>query len=177
MPSSLTASRSAAVLLAVNTTYKRFPYADALYAGDFLWWKSNHKEVFTTFKGEKWTQDHTSAERYGVNRIKGVNKSGLGTQFLHINGNSGFQAINLAYLFGARRILLIGFDMKLGPKGEKHWHPDHPAPMVQGQTFGEWMHKGAVLAKDLLAAGCDVVNCTPGSAMSCFRMGELEKEL
>lgn len=133
--------------------------------------------MHATFKGEKWTQDHTAAERYKLNRIKGINRSGLGLEYLHINGNSGFQAINLAYLFGARRILLVGFDMKLGPKGEKHHHPDHPSPLMQGMTFGEWIHKGATLAKDLERNGCDVINCSAETALTCFRRGELEKEL
>jgi hypothetical protein len=177
LPLTVPISADRHILLVVNSTYQRFLNAHVLYAGDHLWWKGMHADVFARFKGEKWTQDSTSAERYKLNRIKGINKTGLGHQFIHLNGNSGFQAINLAFLFGARRMLLIGFDMKLGPNGEKHWHPDHPAPMVQGQTFGEWMHKGATLAKDLAAAGCEVINCTPGSAMSCFPMGTLEKEL
>jgi hypothetical protein len=165
------------VLLCVNSTFRLFPNADVLYAGDFLWWKTHHQEVHTTFKGEKWTQDHTAAERFKLNRIKGINKAGLGREYLHVNGNSGFQAINLAYLFGCRKIVLVGFDMKLGPNGEKHWHKDHPSPLMQGMTFGEWIHKGAKLAKDLEAAACDVANCTPGSALTCFRVSTLEKEL
>lgn len=164
-------------LVVVNSTFLRFPHAHALYAGDFLWWKTMHQQVHKDFRGEKWTQDATSAERYKINRVKGINKPGLGTSNIHLNGNSAFQAINLAYLFGSRRLLLIGFDMKLGPNGEKHWHPDHPAPMVQAQVFGEWIHKATILAKDLAAMKCEVINCTPGSALSCFPMGELEKEL
>jgi len=165
------------VLVVTNTTYRLFPYADVLYGGDMLWWKHMHKEVERNFKGEKWTQDHSAAQRYGLQRIKGINKSGLGTQYVHINGNTGFQAINLAYLFGSRRVLLTGFDMKLGPKGEKHWHADHPAPMVQGQTFGEWIHKAATMAKDAQRLGLEIVNCTPGSALTCWPVSTLEIEL
>ena len=94
-----------------------------------------------------------------------------------MNGNSGAGAINLAYHFGARRILLIGMDMKPGANGEKHWHPDHPKPMVQGQQFEEWRLKMGVLAKDLAAEGVTVINCTPGSALTCFPMSDLEQEL
>jgi hypothetical protein len=165
------------VLVVVNTTHRLFPYADVLYAGDMLWWKFNYQEVARTFKGEKWTCDHSAAERYGAHRIKGVNKSGLGTQYLHINGNSAAQALNLAYLFGSRRVLLTGYDMKLGPNAEKHWHGDHPKPLVQGQTFGEWIHKFATMAKDAARLGLEVVNCTPGSALSCWPMSTLEIEL
>ncbi len=68
-------------------------------------------------------------------------------------------------------------DMQTGPHGEKHWHADHPKPMVQGQMFEEWIKKMGVLAKDLKAEGIEVVNCTPGSALKHFPMGDLEQEL
>ena len=61
-------------------------------------------------------------------------RNGLGKRGLRVNGNSGAGAINLAYHFGARRILLVGMDMKPGPNGEKHWHPDHPKPLVQASS-------------------------------------------
>ena len=77
---------------------------------------------------------------------------------------------------GARRILLIGYDMR-EINGRKHWHPDHPAPCVQKQQFGEWIHKFRKLAEDLKAAQCEVINCTPKSALQCFPMGDMEQEL
>ena len=180
---SLTAEQVAAVsgrgmkLIAVNATYKIAHHADVLYAGDFLFWKIYLADIKKNFAGQLWTQDGSAAERYKINYLKGVNEIGLGKKFVHMNGNSGFQAINLAYLFGCRRVLLLGFDMKTGPKGEKHWHADHPNQLMQAQCFGDWIHKSTKLAEDLAAAGCDVVNCTPGSALTCFRVGTIEKEL
>lgn len=170
------------MLLVVNSTFRTFMDADALYGGDFLWWKAMHlptaeRPTVREFKGEKWTQDHRAKENWKINWIKCANRPGLGREVLHSNGNSGFQAINLAFLFGARKIVLVGFDMKLGPKGEKHHHKDHPEPCVQGQTFGQWMLNGAVLAKDLEKVGCDVANCSAETAMTCFRRSTLEKEL
>ena len=104
-------------------------------------------------------------------------KDGLGKRGLRVNGSSGAGAINLAYHFGVRRILLISMDMKPGQNGEKHWHPDHPKPLVQGQQFEEWRKKMGVLAADLKTEGVTVVNCTPGSALTCFPMGHLSTEL
>lgn len=165
-------------VIAVNATYKAAPQANTLYSGDFLFFKTYITDIRATFKGAVWTQDSSAAARWPeIRRIKGVNREGLGREHIHINGNSGAQAINLAYLWKAKRIVLLGYDMKLGPKGERHHHADHPKPCVQNQTFLEWMHKLAKVARDLKAEGVDVVNCTPGSAMTCFRMGELEKEL
>jgi hypothetical protein len=180
-------SKPGLVLLTVNSTFRTFMDADMLYAGDHLWWKgmmlpTAEKPTVREFKGEKWTQDRTAYEKFNhvlkMNWIKARNTPGLGTaNDIHMNGNSGFAAINLAYLLGSRRIVLVGFDMKLGPKGEKHHHKDHPVPMVQGQTFDQWIRYGAVLAKDLERHGCDVANCTTDTALTCFRRSTLEKEL
>jgi hypothetical protein len=167
--------------ITVNSTVFKYPVdPDVVYAGDFLWWKVNDREAkMRTFGGsDRWTCDRTAAERYQLNWVKGVNALGLGRgPNIHTNGNSGAQAINLAYLFGCRRILLLGFDMKPGPKGEKHWHPDHPSPLMQGMCFGDWIHKLNHLAVDLKKEGVSVVNCTPGSALTCFPMSTIEKEL
>jgi len=55
-----------------------------------------------------------SAKRKGVGL--GVNNE------LGWNGNTGCLAINLALVLGASPIYLLGFDMKLSPKGENNWH-------------------------------------------------------
>lgn len=166
-------------IIAVNTTYKKFSVSAPMvvYACDYLWWRHHHAAIPKALHARCWTQDRSSAERFNLKFVRQASRPGLGEKVLQVNGNSGFGAINLAYLFGCRRILLIGFDMKLGAKGERHWHADHPAPLVQHQPFGEWLHKAEVLAKDLKATGVEVINCTPGSALTVFPMGTLEGAL
>lgn len=164
--------------IVVNTTHEIFPAADVLYAGDFLWWKTHIADVRKTFKGQMWTQDSSTAARWpDIKRMRGTNREGLGREVIHNNGNSGVQAINLAFLWGYRRIILLGFDMKLGPKGERHHHADHPHPLVQNQTFSEWLHKLEFFARDIKATGVEVINCTPGSAMRCFEMRDWKEVL
>jgi hypothetical protein len=162
--------------IAINATAFSPVFSDINYFGDFLFAKAHVRELQAK-RPYVWTCDKTSAERWGYNWVKGTNRPGLASDAVNMNGNSGAQAINLAYLFGARRIVLLGFDMKLGPKGEKHHHPDHPAPLVQEQLFDEWIHKFEPLARDLAAAGVEVINCTPGSALPCFPMATLEETM
>jgi uncharacterized Rossmann fold enzyme len=45
---------------------------------------------------------------------------------LRDGGNSGYAAINLAYHLGAKRIVLLGFDMQTNGK-ETHWHEGYPS--------------------------------------------------
>ncbi len=167
--------------ITVNTAYVAAPFADVYYAGDMLFWKTHVARMRIAARGrfvpaQFWTTDSTAAEQYGVNRWKGRNDVGIGETMIHLNGNSGAQAINLAYLFGARKIVLLGFTMR-EIDGKKHFHGDHEKPLVQKQLFGEWVHKMSFVARDAKRLGVDIVNCDPLSAMTCFRMGNLEDEL
>ena len=164
--------------IVVNSTYKDLPTADVLYCGDYIWWKVHIADVRKVFKGKLWTQDSSTAARWpDVKRMRGGNRDGLGKDIIHINGNSGVQAINLAFLWGYQRIILLGFDMKLGPKGERHHHADHPHPCVQNQTFSEWLHKLVPVARDLKNLKIDVLNATPGSALTLFPMVDWKEVL
>lgn len=165
--------RSTAKSITTNSTAFVAPWASVFYACDHLWFKKYHTKLDIK---RCWTQDRASAERYGINYIRQSARPGLGKREVQVNGNSGTAAINLAYLFGCRRILLCGFDMR-EIKGRKHHHADHPAPLVQASQFGEWIHKLKQVSVDLVAEGCEVVNCTPGSAVPYFRFSTIEKEL
>ena len=163
--------------IGVNTSFLYFPEADVQYGGDFMFWKVYYSRIRALSpRPQMWTQDNSAAERFQINRQRGGNREGLGLNVVHMNGNSGFQAINLAFLWGSRRILLVGMDMR-EIDGMKHRHGDHEKPLVQAQLFGEWIHKGKKLAEDLKANGCEVVNCTPGSALPWFPMSTIEREL
>jgi hypothetical protein len=161
--------------IAINSTFKLAPWAEVIYAGDLAWWKKYHKEAART-GADLWTCDHQAEHHYKINRVKGVNRPGLGLNVLHTGGNSGYQALNLAFLFGCRRILLLGFTMRV-IDGRKHWHPDHPAPLTQVVLPDEWRHKFTKMADDLKAHGCTVLNCDPLSALTCFPMSTIEEEL
>ena len=169
---------SDAKTIAVNNSYQKLRAPDVLYACDFLWWKINRDAAHKHSKSmAMWTQDRSAAERWQLNYVRHESRDGLGKAGVRTGGNSGYGAINLAYLFGCRRILLIGFDMSLGPNGERHHHPDHPAPLTQKQQFEEWRHKLRVLAKELEAEKCEVVNCSIRTAFEGFRRGDLVTEL
>lgn len=91
-------------------------------------------------------------------------------------GNSGYQAVNLAYGLGAERIVLLGFDMqKTG--GRSHWHGDHEGGLPNLGRLDHWAARFVALGADLRAAGVPVVNCTRQTAITCFPILDLELEL
>jgi hypothetical protein len=126
---------------------------------------------------ELWTQDVAAARDYGLNWIRGEGTQGLGRKSVHFGGHSGFQAVNLAYLWGARRIVLLGFDLQCGPGGRSHWFGDHPPD--QGfhnpKRFDHWVRAMAPLARDLADQGVTVINASRATALQCFQRQPIEQ--
>lgn len=173
-------------VVTVNRAFQQIPWADVYYFGDYLFAKVYAQQMLLAqreaeepswFRPSIWTIDRAAAERWRFNHVRAVQRPGLGRDCIHANGTSGLQAINLATLFGARRILLVGFDMRPGPGGQRHYFGDYPAPCTQAQLFDEWLHKAEAVARSATEFGIVVTNCTPGSAMTCFPMGNLEEHL
>ena len=157
--------------IAVNDSYKLAPFADVLYACDGKWWNKYHD---LQFEGEKWTQDIHAKRKYGLNWIHGQQGRGLGYDAIHFGANSGYQAINLAFLWGAKRIVLLGFDCKT-IDGKAHWFGQHPHDLNRVQPFQHWLSNFRQLASDLEAEGVEVINCSPDTALTCFQRRPLEE--
>ena len=91
--------------------------------------------------------------------------------------NSGYQAINLAFLFGAKRIVLLGFDMKTDG-AQTHWHAGHRHPgnetveqyqaRMQHAFEKRFMPRFDLMAAPLAAAGVKVLNASLGSALKTW---------
>lgn len=156
--------------IAINNTYLLAPWADMLYAADEEWWRVHRAAA--EFRGLKVTAGVVP----GVARVTCTGLDGIDMTpgCVRTGGNSGYQAIQLAAQAGARRVLLLGFDMH-----GSHWHGDH-GPGLRNTTadlFAKWVKRFDSAAPLLAAAGIDVVNCTPGSAIRCFRQSTVELEL
>lgn len=164
-------------VMVVNCTFRLLPDADVLYAGDLQWWERYGAEA-AVFAGEKWTRDETAARRYDLHRVGRKEGRGLCRErgFVHAGGNSGFQAVNLAWHFGARRIVLLGFDMHRKDGG--HWHGEHEGMLsAPSSHIAVWRREFQVLAVDLREEGVQVINATEGSALTCFTKMSLREAL
>lgn len=173
-------------VVAVNDAWRRVPFAEVLYAGDSSWWE--HHGGVPEFVGEKWSAhgDRTVNDkrlcwlRYGLKLVRGRFDPGFSFDpaAIHYGENSGYQAVNLAALMmgAVGKIALVGFDMKM-VDGKRHFFGEHP-PELRSTASGyqKWPLKFAQAAKSL-PAGLEIVNCTPGSALTCFPMRELSEVL
>ncbi len=167
-------------VIAVNDGYRIAPFADLLYFCDDKWWRWHHKNL-RTWPAMIVRLDGGEFD-FGDKRIKVLRNAGQAKGLseergaLHTGRNSGYQAINLAVHLGARRILLLGFDMKGGPvegrKVKTHWFGDHPGG-TSPDVYTQMLPNFPTLVEPLKARGVEVVNCTPGSAIRCFPTGEI----
>lgn len=160
--------------MVVNCAWRLAPWADVLYACDGKWWRSAEvgygQSALRKFHGLKITNDEPFSQEFDVRHIKIQHES----RFIMEPGvignglNGGFQALNLALHFGARRIMLLGYDMHAD--NGLHFHKDHPQKMGNPQpaTFRRYMGSFNDAMASLKEAGAEVVNCTPGSAMNLF---------
>lgn len=155
-------------LIVINTTYQLFPTADVLYAADGRWWDVHITAARAGCSGEFWTLDAGARDRHQLHYVTSIVGDWLPVEpdVICQGGNSGHQAIGLAARFGARRIVLVGYDMQRAG-GRTHWHGDHPAPLANGNPLA-WVARFVPLAKDLAAAGISVVNASRETALQCF---------
>lgn len=170
--------RGAIRIIAINDAYLRLPNADVLYACDGAWWTMHFDRVHSIgVKSELWTQHAKTAEKHRINHVPGLRGTGLcRNRFaIHTGGNSGYQAIGLAHLFGARTILLVGYDMQR-TGGKAHFFGDHPEKLGQGNP-ATMAHYFPALGEELKAEGIDVINCTTQTALTCFRRALLSDTL
>ena len=150
-----------------------------LYACDSAWWKNENpgygQHAFREFGG-LFVAGRQVEGAHAVT-VKIVNEMIWTGVEIGGGGNSAFQAINIAVLWGASRILLTGVDCQ--SPGE-HWHGRHPSPdlpQTQQTTVDGWIAAFSQVAPALAAGGVEVVNCSRETSLKCFPRAKLEDAL
>lgn len=182
--------------IAVNDAYLLAPWADVQYAADARWHKwhtqgiarldmtaGQVRDAWRSFMGQKCSIEADDQEVFAYedvyvlrNRDHPNQGWGLSTdpRALATGRNSGFQALNLATLAGASRVLLLGFDGK--PGDQAHWFGEHPAPTPVSayELYREAMSRAEL---DLSRLGVEVINCSMRSAIDSFPKKPLSEVL
>jgi hypothetical protein len=167
-------------VISVSNAWKHTgPWADRFFAADQRYWRAYIGGMLAAgaTRDRMITCDNVAAMQHNISRVRAANRPSIGLREMHTGGNSGFMGMNLAFLYGARRILLLGFDMQEGPAGEKHFDGAHPKPLVQAMPFKEWVSRFEKAVPTLIEHKCQVINCTRRTALQCFTKGALEAEL
>jgi len=158
--------------IVTNSTFRLTPWAWMLYGADPEWWNHPANRDARDFAGFKVTCQPGA----GVLQLRSTGIDGFdpATDAVRTGGNSAYQALHVAVHTGAARVILCGVNVS-----GAHWHDKHPPGLREttDETYATWCRRFADVAPVLSKLGVDVVNCTPNSALTCFRRATLGQEL
>ncbi len=155
-------------VVAIKDTVRLAPWAEVLYGCDAKWWRA-HPETAALACPKFGLEPVQGREDVQILRNAGeagVESSPDGLRTLR---NSGGQAINLAVHLGARRIVLLGYDMQ--PEAGRHrwfgrhvYHhgADHAPP------YELFLRMMPTLIEPLRALGVTVINASRTTALDIF---------
>jgi len=165
------------------------PDLAVLYGCNEQFWSHYWSPELERHPASKWTTNRAAAERYGLNWIAEKDAPGLSANrnVIHHGHGSGYSLVNLVYLLGAERIVLLGYDLKYAAdydgraqaigSTERHYFGEYPADLqhwpsvqVKAGVHVELVGKYREVAAQGLV---EIVNCTPGSAIDCFPMKDI----
>lgn len=170
----------------VNCMYQDFFPIDVLMACDPLWWERYGPDpVLERFAGSRYTWSPDVHRKFPYTElVEGRWGDGLSTDpaYIHYGHSSGYQALNLAVLMGCSRILLVGYDMRYPQGKPRHYFDklsatvgEYPPELRKWSTFEGLLRCYESVARQ--PGLPPIINCTVGSAMTCFPMGCLTEEL
>ena len=100
---------------------------------------------------------------------------------IHRGGNSGYQAIGLAYELlrqhstdpnNVGRIILVGFDM--GFNGDsRHWFGNHPKPFDAASNYNNFITSFKTITPEIY--GLEIINCSRQTALKHFPCMDLDE--
>lgn len=137
--------------------------------GDSKWFRK-YKNDLQKYKGVVFT-NATQLQRTKYKWLWTLPRKpkGLGTNVLGWNTNTGATAINLALILGAKRVLLLGFDMHLSEEGRPNWH-DKGLDKSSNKIYERFIKGFERVALDLekIFPGKEIINVTDDSDLNCF---------
>ena len=162
---------------------------DVLHGCNFQFWELYWPQLKDT-PFDKWTTRPELEGKYpGLNYIEERWVDGLSTDptWISAHHGTGPQTLNIAFLYGCTRLLLVGWDMRFHGKksrteytrrrylGEDELTRNHwPMTGDNGEMTGLIKEMETIKPADY---GIEIINCTPGSAMTCFPMGSIHEEI
>lgn len=164
--------------IAVNKAFLSHTTADVLYWSDsrvYQWYKKD----IDKFKGDKYTIKPYGGIGGDVKVLKNMGKHGLelSPDGIKHGNNSGHAAMNVAYHYGVKRMILLGFDMQ-NVKGVSHFHDGYPVKQTRDEIYKKSMipefHQ---ISEDLKKKKIEVINANPNSALPFFKKVPLDKVL
>jgi len=168
-------------VIGINAAFLIGDWIDMVFFGDKAWWLAN-RERLAEFPGlkvschPKFGSAEFITERIKYlardkQHVKGISSNPCAVSW---NSNSGAAAISVAANAGAKRVILLGFDMKLGEDSRQHWHAlygsaERKETEPRKLPFHRHLRCFPEVAKDAKRRGIEILNASPESVIECFR--------
>ena len=177
-------------LFGCNNVWRDVPDLAVLYACNEGWWAHYWSDELAKYSAEKWTTNQVAAKKFGLNLIAEIDRAGLSSDeaYVHHGHGSGYTLVNLAYLMGAERIILLGYDCKFAPdydgqamkvgSSPRHYFGEYPSALHHWPYFSikNGIHVEMLRLWESVAKqnAVEIVNCSAGSAIECFPKARIE---
>ena len=168
-------------VIGVNAAFLIGDWIDMMFFGDARFFLE-YRVRLAEFPGLKVTShERPSKPKYAKENIKYLpknSKHGKGISpnpgLVCWNGNSGAAAISIAVNAGVKRIVLVGFDMKLNETYKQHWHGLYGTAgrkdnNPKGLPFAKHLLGFTAIRRDSLIRGVTILNACPDSAITQFK--------
>lgn len=166
-------------VIGVNDAFLLGSWIDVCWFGDVRWHDWN-REALLDFTGLKVCCCPTfgTHKKPGIMAVGRGNKLGLSVDSKIINWNksSGASAINLAVLFGVKRIVLLGFDMD--KISNNNWHNNHDTHLPKTHSANPYVRFLTcfdIISSDAKRLGVEIINCSMISKITQFVKMPLEE--
>jgi len=166
-------------VVAVNDSHLHCYFPDAIFTLDHLWLEKNIKKI-EDMPGPVFAavdKENPRVESKNLTYLKRTRRLGISEPSplsedatVITNGmNSGYGALNLAFLKGAKIIYLLGFDFK-EIENKAHFHAGYPwhNRTNSNRMFPYWAKAFEDTTVQLNKYGVHVFNCSPDSLVTCF---------
>lgn len=171
--------------IVVNVSFRLAPWADVWFFTDSSIYERYRDEV-KAWPGEIVTMSRTAKRELNkqVKRLRGEGDPSLpivgfppqGHHSILQGRSSGHSAVSLAIACGAACVALVGFDMRF-VDGREHHHAEYSGPRDLDLYAREFVPAFAGWNAAAKRAGVEIVNCTPGSAVTEFPFSDLDEVL
>lgn|GEM_PF-395563 len=194
-------------VIVVNSSCKSAPWADVLYFTDSGWYDgefedgSKRKDFVVNFAGFAVSMSRLACRelnapgmplangRPRILRVKGIGAPPfpprvngkpafppLGSPGVQQGRNSGNTAVAVAVAMGAKRVCLVGYDCRV-VAGREHFHSEYKGPRDLSLYDNEFRVAFDGWNEAAINSGVEILNCTPGSAITEFPFADLDEVL
>jgi len=169
-------------VIGINAAYLIGTWMDMVFFGDSGFFTDNKDQLFK-FPHLKVSSNSSTRKYAWVKTLKrDAKKHGISEDSSRVcwNDNSGSAAISIAVNAGAKRVFLLGFDMKLDEKNVQHWHKLYKKNQMQKvphPPFNKHLAGFPKIAEDAKKMNVEIYNVSPDSVITQFPKITLQEAL